>query len=298
MSPTPLAGATGPAPPAPRSVGQLTRVLLAWVREHGQAEKRTRDWISGMAVAAMLERTGDGGRNALFIMKGGMALEMRLGGRARATRDIDFSYRGPQTDDLVQVIEEALSIPYGSFTFQRTGKPLDMSRVNTVRVEVKVRFNGSDWGTVILDVNRGEDAPIDVEMVEAFDIRQAFGLEGPEWLPCLSLHDHMAQKIHGMTQPATHDASPNERVQDAIDVLLFRDGFVDAAARTRLRRACEATFTARATHAWPPIFAPPELWRGQFAAMAAEVGLEVRSLDDATRELRAFVRDVAGAPQG
>src|ERR1700738_252024 len=120
MSPNPLPGADGPPPKPPRSVGQLTRVMLTYVRQQGQAEKRTRDWISSMVVAAALERTGGGGLSTFFALKGGVALEMRLAGRARATRDVDFSYRGPKTDDLLNVIEEAISVPYGLFTFQRT----------------------------------------------------------------------------------------------------------------------------------------------------------------------------------
>lgn len=296
MSPNPLLGADGPAPKPPRSVGQLTRVMLTYVRQHGLAEKRTRDWISNMVVAAALERTGGGGLSTFFALKGGVALEMRLAGRARATRDVDFSYRGPRTDDLVNVIEEAISLPYGLFTFQRTGKPLDMNRVNTVRLEIKINFNGSDWGTVIIDVNRREDAPVDLEMVDAFDIHGAFGLEGPDKLPCLSLHDHMAQKIHGMTLPRMNEERPNERVQDAVDVLLFRHRFADAAYRRRLRDACESTFMARGTHLWPPAFEPPELWREEFVAMANDLGLPIRDLDSAKRELHDFIDQIANAP--
>lgn len=270
--------------------------MLTYVRQQGQAEKRTRDWISSMAVAAVLERTGGGGLNTFFALKGGVALEMRLEGRARATRDVDFTYRGPKTNDLQSVIEEAISTPYGLFTFQRTGKPLDMSRVNTLHLEVKVNFNGSDWGTVIIDVNRGEEAPVDLEMVDAFDIQRAFGLEGPDKLPCLSLHDHMAQKIHGMTLPAADGETPNERVQDAIDILLFRDQFDDEPYRRRLREACEATFVVRDTHLWPPTFDPPEFWREDFATMANDLGMPIRDLNSATRELRDFIQLVANTP--
>ncbi len=250
-----------------------------------------------MAIAAALARTGGGGRDAFFTLKGGVALEMRLDGRARATRDVDFSYRGPATDDLVSAIEYALSQPYGRFTFERTGKALDMTRVNTIRVDVKVRFNGSEWGIVSLDVSRSEDAPVEIEMVDAFDIHRAFGLEGPDKLPCLSLPDHIAQKLHGMTRPNV-DGRANERVQDAIDVLLFIDHFVDAPARARLRAACEATFSARGTHRWPPAFEPPEQWRAAFGAMAEELELRAADLNDATRELREFIVAVAVATPG
>jgi hypothetical protein len=296
MTPSPLPGSSGPPPKAPQSIGQLTRLVLAYVRREGLAEKRTRDWISYMAIAGALERTGGGGVNAHFTLKGGVALELRLNGKARATRDLDLSYRGPATNDLVEVVAEALKKPYGRFTFERTGKPLDMARVNTLRLEIMVRFNGSHWGTVSIDVNQGEGAPTDLEMVDAFDIEKEFGLGGPDKLPCLSLHDHMAQKIHGMTLPPVTPDTPNERVQDAIDVLLFLDHFDDASARRRLREACEATFAARNTHSWPPRFAPAEIWREDFAAMARDLGLTVGDLDAAERELHRFIIDVANEP--
>jgi hypothetical protein len=40
-----------------------------------------------------------------------------------------------------------------------------------------------------------------------------------------------------MTLPPEDEETPNERVQDAIDVLLFRDQFDDGRSRRRLREA-------------------------------------------------------------
>jgi hypothetical protein len=293
MTPSPLPGSSGRPPKAPQSIGQLERLLLAYVRQEGLSEKRTRDWISYMAIAGALERAGGGGVKAHFTLKGGVALELRLNGKARATRDLDFSYRGPTTDALIAAIMDALKQPYGRFTFERTGEPLDMTRVNTIRLDIKLLFNGSRWGTVSIDVNRGEGTQTDLEMVDAFDIEQTFGIGGPDKLPCLSLHDHMAQKIHGMTLPPVEE---NERVQDAIDVLLFRDHFDEASARSRLRQSCEAIFAVQNTHKWPPTFAPHETWREDFAAMANDLELTVRDLDAATEELNQFIIEVASEP--
>lgn len=295
MTPSPLPGSSGPPPKTPQSIGQLTRLVLAYVRREGLAEKRTRDWISYMAIAGALERTGGGGVDAHFTLKGGVALELRLNGKARATRDLDLSYRGPATDDLAEAVAEALNASYGQFTFERTGKPLDMTRVNTVRIDIKVRFNGSEWGTVSIDVNRGEITPTDIEMVDAFDLKREFGLSGPDKLPCLSLHDHMAQKLHGMTLPPADGETQNERVQDAIDVLLIREHFSTPDAQRRLRLACESTFAARSAHAWPPSFNPPEEWRRTFTAMAQDLELSITDLDGATTEIQQFIARVAGA---
>ena len=286
---------SGPEPTPPRSAGHLARLVLAHARRQGQSEKRTRDWISYMAVGGALERTGGQGVDAHFTLKGGVALELRRQGRARATKDLDVSYRGPETMDLVSVVEEALSMPYGRFTFQRTGNPLSMPRANTVRIDIKVRFHGSAWGTVILDVNLGEGTSTEIEMVDAFDLGAAFGIQGPRQLPCLSLRHHIAQKIHGMTLPPINAESPNERVQDAIDILLFRDEFAAAAMLTGLREACEEIFRARASHDWPPAFSPPAHWREVYVTLAEELNIPTDDFDTATSEIRAFIRDVANA---
>lgn len=68
------------------------------------------------------------------------------------------------------------------------------------------------------------------EMVEAFDIHQAFGLEGPHELLCISLEYQMAHKIHGATKPPPEDEAENDRVQDAAvrEIQLFIDALAVA----------------------------------------------------------------------
>jgi hypothetical protein len=139
----------------------------------------------------------------------------------------------------------------------------------------------------------GEGVRTEIELVDAFDIEQAFGIQGPDQLPCLSLRHHIAQKIHGMTLPPVDADTPNERVQDAIDVLLFRENFADDAARAGLREACEEIFRVRGTHDWPPDFNPPAHWREAFATLAEELGIPVANLDVATREIQGFIRSVS-----
>jgi len=280
---------TSPTQP-PRSAGQLEKLVLAYARQHGQAVKRARDWISYMAIGGALERTGGTGLDAHFTLKGGVALELRRQGLARATRDLDLAYRGPAVDPVLAV-EEALATPYGRFTFVRVGAPRIMEVVDTVRLEIGVRFDGASWGTVSVDVNHGAGDAAEVELVDALDLRQAFGIEGPDRLPCLSLRYHIAQKLHGLTKPDAPGA-PNERVQDAVDVLLFRAEFTDPEARARLRVACIEVFSRRATHAWPPRVALPERWTDRFTTLAEELALDIRTLPPAAGELQAFVDSV------
>ena len=60
-----------------------------------------------MMMAGMLERAADAG-NARLIAKGGVALELRLRDRARATKDIDVVLQHPEAD-LACSLERALT---------------------------------------------------------------------------------------------------------------------------------------------------------------------------------------------
>jgi hypothetical protein len=69
----------------------------AYARELGVAEGRVRALVAYMIMACALERAtrADGPR---FIVKGGVALELRLRDRARATMDIDIgAHQGAQS---------------------------------------------------------------------------------------------------------------------------------------------------------------------------------------------------------
>ena len=73
----------------PSAIGGCPRqVRASLAREAGLSEGRLRGWISYMIMAGALERAAASGQPR-FTVKGGIALELRLRNRARATKDID-----------------------------------------------------------------------------------------------------------------------------------------------------------------------------------------------------------------
>jgi hypothetical protein len=80
-----------PAGPPP-SAGVLARYSQFYAREIGVTEGRVRAWVAYMIMARVLERT-TGADGPKFMVKGGVALELRLRDRARATKDIDVVLR-------------------------------------------------------------------------------------------------------------------------------------------------------------------------------------------------------------
>jgi hypothetical protein len=92
-----------------------------------------------------------------------------------------------------------------------------------------------------------------------------------------------------MTLPSTVTWS-NDRFRDLVDLLLLSELIDDAAG---FRATCERVFQSRDTHPWPPVIEAPESWREPFRALAEQVELPVRDLDQALFRARAFLESVA-----
>ncbi|MCC6162106.1 MAG: nucleotidyl transferase AbiEii/AbiGii toxin family protein [Acidobacteria bacterium] len=275
---------TGPPP----SAGVLARYAQAYARELGVAESRVRSWVAYMIMAGILDRA-TAGDTPLFIVKGGVALELRLRDRARATKDIDIVLRDPSAD-LADSLEEALTgEAYQGFSFRRKGQPLLLDN-GAVNIGFGVTYRGQPWTSISVDVARAEPGEVDVEWVDAIALTDVFGVTGPAQLPCLPLRFHVAQKLHGMTLPP-RPGKQNERFRDLVDLLLMEAMIThDYAA---LRAACELVFRSRNTHAWPPdLSATPPHWAQPFARLAEELELANTDIEQALVRVRNFVAHI------
>jgi hypothetical protein len=278
---------TGPPP----SAGVLARYAQAYARELGVAEGRVRAWVAYMIMAGVLERATHAD-SPLFIVKGGVALELRLRDRARATKDIDIALRDTAAD-LASSLEDALTgEPYQGFSFRRKGEPLLLDN-GAVNIEFGVTYKGQPWTSVSVDIARAEPGEADVEWVNAIALTDALGVSGPAQLPCLPLRFHVAQKLHGMTLPP-RPGKQNERFRDLVDLLLM-DAMIthDYAV---LREACELVFRNRNTHSWPPdLSTVPAHWAQPFSRLAEELELAETDLEAALVRVRDFVARILSA---
>ncbi len=239
-----------------------------------------------MAICGALERAGATGQSPPHYLKGGVALELRLPGRARATKDLDVGFRTAADADLVRVLEDALTTDYEGFSFRRAREPHQMP-AGAIRVEVAVHYAGAAWGRVVLDLNRHEGHE-EIELVDAFDLAALFGVTGPGTVPVIGLPWHVAHKIHAVSLPST-TARPNDRVQDAADLLLLKPLITDLRA---VRRACERVFGDRGTHRWPPTIALPPTWEEPYARLAEEFELPARTLGAASDAIVAWINAI------
>ncbi len=99
----------------PHSVKVLHSWIAAYATETGQVPERIMRSVSYMIASLALERARDDHGAPLFLVKGGVMIELRLGLRARATRDLDAVFRADFATWLDH-FDEAIRQPVGDFT--------------------------------------------------------------------------------------------------------------------------------------------------------------------------------------
>lgn len=277
---------TGPPP----SAGVLGKYARAYAEELGVGEGRVRTWIAYMILAGVLERSANAPHGYRFTVKGGVALELRLRERARATRDIDLVLHGSDVE-LVRALERAVTAEeYQGFAFRRKGEPLYLDN-GAVSVELAVAYRGGTWTSITVDLARAEPGESEVELVPAIPLDEAFGITGPADLPVLPLRLHVAQKLHGMTLPPRR-GKQNERFRNLVDLLLLEELVTDYAG---LRDACVQVFRTRGTHDWPPPLDVPAYWAGPFARLMQDLKLPAADIGAAIARVQALVGRIEGA---
>jgi hypothetical protein len=103
-----------------------------------------------MVAVQALERARDEQGAPLFLIKGGVMIELRLGLRARATKDLDAVFRA-QFDAWLDQLDDAISRPVGGFTLART-EPEEIKQTGTQRLQLIIDYRGRRWAQVPLEV--------------------------------------------------------------------------------------------------------------------------------------------------
>ncbi|HEX8452703.1 MAG TPA: nucleotidyl transferase AbiEii/AbiGii toxin family protein [Longimicrobium sp.] len=275
-------------PATPKTKSVLEQMVGRYARHYRIPQARVRGWISFMVLGGALERVKDSGGVPAFIVKGGVALELRLRLRARTTKDFDATFRD-EFGEMLEALDRALAEPYGDFRLMCRGEIRDLGR-KAKRIEIRLEYHGRPWATVPMEVSAGDSQDVEAELVPATDLSE-LGIDGPEYIHCLSARYQIAQKIHAATTPPL-DGRANERYRDLIDLWLLRElgtKLVD------VREACEDVFRRRAMQPWPPVVVVPAGWAEPFTRLAAEVGLPTHDVEEAAQNLREYVEEIASA---
>lgn len=273
-------------PPGNRS--HLQRLATAAAADAQMPAGRYQRWINTHIISAVLDRVRDAGGDPLFTLKGGAAMELRLGMSARASKDYDTAFRA-RADDMLDALDRALAEDWHGFQLQRT-EPEPVRETSAVRMDLRLAYKGKAWDTVQLEVAPAEgDTGREIERIPARPL-DAVQIEGPERIACVSVRYQIAQKIHACTEVYA-DGRENDRFRDLIDLQRLRE-LVDDGSLPAVRAACVEIFELRAKHAWPPEVRIWPSWADGFAAMAHEVAFHTDDVQVAGEELRAFIADI------
>lgn len=238
-----------------------------------------------------------------WLLKGGYAFELRLGGHARTTKDIDLTIPAPSRlganagpspqaqnvlnalirERLQDAAERDLHDGFG-FRIGASMADLDAAPYGGARYPIEARLDNRTFATFHLDVGVGDVVATPPEWLTGQDLL-GFANIAPARAAALSCEQQFAEKVHAYTLP--RGERTNTRVKDLVDlVLLLRLGLPDA---DMARRSLGATFARRATHPIPETLVPPPSdWQAAFERMASEVDLGVTTLEAAFGEVSAF----------
>jgi predicted nucleotidyltransferase component of viral defense system len=210
-----------------------------------------------------------------WVLKGAFALELRLGLRARTTKDIDLG-RADDEEAATEHLEAATHVDLGDFfVFEVRRTPALDAATGFHAVRYTVRAD--------LDARRFEQFPVDVAFSEATPIQAEplFGANSLKFanvvepqLPVISLEQHIAEKLHAYTGAFGRDQRESTRVKDLVDLVLI--GEMAELDAKRLHQALTATFAQRGRQPLPNVLpSPPSSWVRPYAVLAREVGLAI-----------------------
>ncbi len=261
----------------------------------GQLPQRVMHLVRVGVVCAMLDdvRHDDGGH--LFIIKGGTAMQLRLGIQARATTDLDVVFAGRVEDWLDRFDAATVDRQWNGFTVTRKSEPTQIEvpalGYRPWRVPLQIRYEGREFGSIALEVAIDEAAAEHHDLIEPDGIElAAFAIDPPQLVPCLDVPNQIAQKLHACTEQLPEG---NERVRDIIDIWLL-EALLDPAAMPSLQAACLSTFRRRQKHAWPPAVSPSPGWERDYALLIAEYPDAPADVSAAVEYINDLVRRIDG----
>jgi hypothetical protein len=224
-----------------------------------------------------------------WIIKGGFALQLRLGERARTTKDIDVLLLAQQPAVYSELRKVGMLDLADWFSFDVANAASSFpENFGGTRYQLESFLDGRTFERFHLDVGVGDVLIDPVEYLQTPDMLAFAGLP-PTIVPCYPVTQRIAEKLHACTR--TFQSGESTRVKDYVDVLLLAGmGKIDG---HRLYEAINSTFYTRNTHPLPSqLPTPPQHWLRPFQRMAREVKLEHASLEEADKAMKTFLNPV------
>ena len=218
-----------------------------------------------------------------WILKGGYALELRLGNIARATKDIDFSI--PHINDATaEKVRELLNkearkdkSDWFQYRIGMAGEEFEQAVYGGWRFPVEALLDGRIFAKFHLDVGVGDAIISAPEWQSGPDFLSFAGIP-PAHVALIPLVQQFAEKIHAYSYP--WEDRTNSRTRDLIDLVLLIDQTLPEKAI--VAQAIQATFDRRKSHSVPvKLKEPPERWKETYQQMASDCGVSKKTMDEA-----------------
>ena len=228
-------------------------------------------------------------QNDMWILKGGLALQLHLGTRARTTKDVDVLLQIAH-QNVHQLLVQAASLDAGDwFQFEVTPSAEDVpDHFGGLRFYSQSLLDGRPFERFHIDVGIGDPILEPAEHLAMPALLEFAGIPTTV-IPCYPLTQQLAEKVHAYTRP--HLSGESSRVKDLVDILLIAE--LGSISGQLLFQAVQMTFKARGTHPLPlHLPSPPASWSTPFRKMAFEVGLDYATLAEAGTAAQYFLNPV------
>jgi predicted nucleotidyltransferase component of viral defense system len=206
---------------------------------------------------------------AEWVLKGGFALELRLGNVARSTKDADFEWRLDK-EDAVEMLLDAAAVDLGdrfTFALERAGEETDLPGGGQ-RWRVAATLAGRIFERTVIDVAFAA-APVQApDQITTSGLLEFAGIDAVE-VPTLAIEQHLGEKLHAYTRKYA-GGRPSTRVKDLVDVVVIANtSVIDAAS---LAEAITVIFGRRGEHAVPATLPqPPAEWARPWRRFARDL---------------------------
>lgn len=227
-----------------------------------------------------------------WIIKGGLALQLRLGDVARTTKDVDATTMQSLTrEEATARLRNTAAIDLGDwFEFEiaepnaaATGAP-----EGGLSYPVRCLVDGRDFEIFHLDLGQGDPVTDQPEILTGPALLE-FAEIAPAKVLCYPLTTQLAEKVHAYTRPYARGES--SRIRDLVDIVLIASK--RSLDSVKLSDALRATFDVRRTHELPKeLPQPPAVWSGPYKKLAGELNLSWPTIEDAWDAAASFLNHV------
>lgn len=258
----------------------LEHRLLAASRETGIGLDRLRRRVLFQRVVARIQVAEPG----LWVLKGGMALEVRLNDAARLTKDIDVGLRDSVTNpaDLHERLIDSLSPdPFNDWFVFEVSEPAALREDGgghlTWRVPVATSLAGKAFGAIKLDVS---PRAYELQATDRLPLPNSLGFAGipTTEVEIIDVHRHAAEKFHAMTRD--FGDRDNTRVRDLLDLVLLIEN--DMLSPGAIADAARAVWAERnGTEPPRPLPPFPASWPARYARLAGDHDVEAQTFPQA-----------------